>query len=116
MSEEYDLVVIGADLEDMLQLLRVKLQRRDCGKSNLGGTCLNGCIPSKTLLYYSEQLYLDRAHRKKHGLEFSDLSINFPKLMETKGGVIKGLNMVARAFEKNKVTQKVGHALPAPMK
>ena len=116
MSEEYDVIVIGAGPGGYVAAIR-------CGKlglktliiekeNNLGGTCLNvGCIPSKTLLYYSEQFYEDQNHRNKHGLEFSNMKMNHEKLMETKGGVIKGLNMgIGGLLKKNKVTHKVGLA------
>jgi dihydrolipoamide dehydrogenase len=116
MSEEYDVIVIGAGPGGYVAAIR-------CGQlglkalvieknNNLGGTCLNvGCIPSKTLLYYSEQFYQDKEHRTKYGLEFSEMKMNFEKLMRTKSGVIKGLNMgIGGLLKKNKVTHKLGHA------
>lgn len=116
MSEEYDVVVIGAGPGGYVAAIRsgqlglkTLLVEKD---NNLGGTCLNvGCIPSKTLLYYSEQLFADQNHRKKHGLEFSEIKMNFQKLMQTKGSVIQGLNMgIGSLLKKNKVAHKVGHA------
>lgn len=116
MAEEYDVIVIGAGPGGYVAAIRsgqLGLKTLLIEKENhLGGTCLNeGCIPSKTLLYYSEQLYQDKHHRNKYGLEFSDLNLNFNKLMQTKGGVVKGLNMgISSLLKKNKVTHKVGHA------
>lgn len=116
MSEEYDVIVIGAGPGGYVAAIRagqLGLKTLLIEKENhLGGTCLNvGCIPSKTLLYYSEQLFADQNHRSKHGLEFSDMKINFPKLMQTKGSVIKGLNMgIGSLLKKNKVSHKIGHA------
>lgn len=116
MSEEYDVIVIGAGPGGYVAAIRAgQLGLKTLlieKENNLGGTCLNeGCIPSKTLLYYSEQLYQDKFHRNKFGLEFSDLTLNFDKLMQTKGGVIKGLNMgIGSLLKKNKVTHKVGRA------
>lgn len=116
MSEEYDVIVIGAGPGGYVAAIRsaqLGLKTLVIEKNNnLGGTCLNvGCIPSKTLLYYSEQFFQDKEHRTKYGLEFSDMKMNFDKLMNTKGGVIKGLNMgIGGLLKKNKVVHKVGHA------
>ena len=116
MSEEYDVIVIGAGPGGYVAAIRsAKLGLKTLvieKNKNLGGTCLNvGCIPSKTLLYYSEQFYQDKEHRTKYGLEFSDMKMNFDKLMETKGGVIKGLNMgIGGLLKKNKVVHKIGCA------
>ena len=116
MSEEYDVIVIGAGPGGYVAAIRsAKLGLKTLlieKESHLGGTCLNvGCIPSKTLLYYSEQFYEDQSHRTKYGLEFSDMKMNFDKLMQTKGGVIKGLNMgIGGLLKKNKVTHKIGCA------
>lgn len=116
MSEEFDVIVIGAGPGGYVAAIRAAqlgFKTLIVEKENhLGGTCLNvGCIPSKTLLYYSEQLYQDQSHRSKFGLEFSQIAMNFPKLMQTKLGVIKGLNMgIGGLFKKNKITHKLGLA------
>ncbi len=116
MAEEFDVIVIGAGPGGYVAAIRAaKLGLKTLvieKESHLGGTCLNvGCIPSKSLLYYSEQFYEDTSHRTQAGLQFSDLKMDFPKLMQTKSGVIKGLNMgIASLLKKNKVTHKVGHA------
>lgn len=116
MSDEYDVIIIGAGPGGYVAAIRsgqLGLKTLLIEKeSNVGGTCLNvGCIPSKTLLYYSEQLYENQHHRIKYGLEFSNMQMNVDKLMQTKSGVIKGLNMgVSSLLRKNKVTHKVGRA------
>ncbi|MCH9633673.1 MAG: Dihydrolipoyl dehydrogenase [Chlamydiae bacterium] len=116
MAHECDLLVIGAGPGGYVAALRAgKLGLKTIlveKENNLGGTCLNvGCIPSKTLLYYSEQLFEDKNHRSKHGLEFQDLSLNFSTLMQTKLGVVKGLNMgIGGLLKRNKVQHFVGTA------
>lgn len=116
MSQEYDLVIIGAGPGGYVAAIRagqLGLKTLIIEKeSNLGGTCLNeGCIPSKTLLYYSEQFYEDQTHRVKKGLKFNELDLDFPTLMQTKSGVVKGLNMgIGGLLKKNKVEHKVGLA------
>lgn len=113
---ECDLLVIGAGPGGYVAALRAgKLGLKTIlveEQNNLGGTCLNvGCIPSKTLLYYSEQLFEDETHRAQKALEFEKLSINFSKLMQTKVGVIQGLNMgIKGLLKKNKVEHLVGRA------
>lgn len=116
MAHECDLLIIGAGPGGYVAALRAgKLGLKTIiveKENNLGGTCLNvGCIPSKTLLYYSEQLFEDLKHRSKYGLEFQELSFNFSKLMQTKLGVVKGLNMgIGGLLKRNKVTHLVGTA------
>lgn len=116
MTETCDLLVIGAGPGGYVAALRAgKLGLKTIiveKENNLGGTCLNvGCIPSKTLLYYSEQLFEDTNHRTKHGLEFEKLNLNFSTLMKTKLGVIKGLNMgIGGLLKRNKVTHLKGVA------
>ncbi len=116
MTNEYDLIVIGAGPGGYVAALRAsKLGLKTAiieKENNLGGTCLNvGCIPSKTLLYYSEQLFENQKHRPQKGLEFEGLKMNFPRLMKTKEGVVKGLNMgVAGLLKRGKVNHFFGLA------
>jgi dihydrolipoamide dehydrogenase len=71
----------------------------------LGGTCLNvGCIPSKALLH-SSHLYEHALHGfKDHGVVVKDVSIDFDKMMASKGKVVKGLTGgIEMLFRKNGV-------------
>lgn len=69
-----------------------------------GGTCLNvGCIPSKALLYASDQYH-------KAGHQFADLGVdvspklNLDKMMSHKDNVVKAnVDGVAFLFKKNKI-------------
>src|SRR5437868_11126410 len=71
----------------------------------LGGTCTNvGCIPSKALLDSSEH-FQNAAHSfAAHGIDLSNLSVNFEKMIGRKNEVVKantaGLNFL---MKKNKI-------------
>ncbi len=57
---------------------------------NLGGTCLNvGCIPSKALLDSTEH-YHNAAHNfKAHGINLSNLSVDFDQMLKRKDEVVQ---------------------------
>ena len=60
-------------------------------KKDLGGVCLNeGCIPTKTLLY-SAKLYDNAVGGSKYGINASDVSFDFKKMMARKDKVVKKL-------------------------
>jgi dihydrolipoamide dehydrogenase len=60
-------------------------------KKDLGGVCLNeGCIPTKTLLY-SAKLYDNAIAASKYGVNATDVSFDFSKMMERKKKVVKKL-------------------------
>jgi dihydrolipoamide dehydrogenase len=78
----------------------------------LGGTCTNvGCIPSKALLDSSEQ-YHNATHRfKEHGIEVSDIKVNFKQMYDRKSGVVKANNDgIAFLMKKNKIDTLYGTA------
>src|SRR5688572_2621563 len=105
----YDVVVIGSGPGGYVAAIRcaqLGMKTAIIEKySSLGGTCLNvGCIPSKALLDSSE-LYAQAAHRfKSHGINISDLSVDFARMIEKKGEEIKqtvdGINFL---MKKNKI-------------
>ncbi|MDA0617559.1 MAG: dihydrolipoyl dehydrogenase [Proteobacteria bacterium] len=80
-------------------------------RKTLGGTCLNvGCIPSKTLLEFSEKYHASK-HLIEDGLFSGQVSCNFPKLMEKKSSIISQLTGgIAMLFKKNKVSHIQGYA------
>jgi dihydrolipoamide dehydrogenase len=58
---------------------------------DLGGTCLNrGCIPTKALLH-SANLFHQTKNAASSGILTAKVTLDFPKVMEVKGGVVKNL-------------------------
>ena len=81
-SFQYDFAVIGAGpggyvaaiKAAQLGLKTICIDKRP----SLGGCCLNdGCIPSKTLLNSSYKFWEASKKYKRHGVQFSNLSLNF---------------------------------------
>ncbi|MBM3172089.1 MAG: dihydrolipoyl dehydrogenase [Bacteroidetes bacterium] len=57
--------------------------------NTLGGTCLNvGCIPSKALLDSSEHYYNAAHSFAEHGIELSNLKVNFAQMIARKTEVV----------------------------
>ena len=114
MTESYDLIVIGAGPGGYVTAIRaaqLKMKTLLIEKeSTWGGTCLNvGCIPSKTLLHYSDQFA--SYQQKDKGISCLDSRLDLLQLMQTKKGVIQGLNQgIQSLLKKNKVQYKVGTA------
>ena len=122
MSQQYDVVVIGAGPGGYVAAIRAaqlgfktvcieKWIGKD-GKPSLGGTCLNvGCIPSKALI---------TAAKKYHGLQkyasmgielSSEASINMGKLQEWKAGIVKNLTKgISSLLSGNKADKLLGEA------
>ena len=80
-------------------------------KRDLGGVCLNeGCIPTKTLLY-SAKMYDQAKHGDKYGINASDVSFDFGKMMTRKDKVVKKLVLgVGAKMKAHKVTVVKGEA------
>lgn len=71
----------------------------------LGGTCLNvGCIPSKALLDSSEHYHNAETTFKTHGINLSNLKVDFKQMIERKREVVKQTcDGVAFLMKKNKI-------------
>ena len=110
----YDLVVIGtgpggyvcAIRAAQLGLKTAVVEKRP----TFGGTCLNvGCIPSKALLYATEQF-----EHAAHGFAPLGIKIRAPELDWTAMGkhrddtVAANVNGVAYLFKKNKIDSVIG--------
>jgi dihydrolipoamide dehydrogenase len=85
MSEEYDLIVIGAGMAGINAAARAL----DAGhrvavieRGRIGGTCpTRGCIPSKALIRSAEVAHeLRRAHEL--GVRVGEVVVDFPAVME----------------------------------
>jgi dihydrolipoamide dehydrogenase len=116
MSEQYDVVIIGAGPGGYVAAIRaaqlglktacIEKWHDEKGTVVLGGTCLNvGCIPSKALLD-SSQKYLDtNAELKVHGISTSDVTIDIPAMLKRKDKIVKQLTGgVAGLLKANGVT------------
>jgi len=105
MATKYDVVVIGSGPGGYVAAIRAAqlgLKTACIEKMpSLGGTCLNiGCIPSKTLLQATEDYQHLLKHGKTEGIEYSNLSYNFPQMMKRKSEVVKNLtDGVAKLFK-----------------
>ena len=80
-------------------------------KKELGGVCLNeGCIPTKTLLY-SAKIYDYAKHAGKYGINVSEATFDFGKIMARKEKVVKKLVVgVGAKMKAHKVTVVKGEA------
>ncbi len=114
--DAYDVAVIGAGPGGYVcafraaQLgLKVALIEK---RPTLGGTCLNvGCIPSKALLYSTEQFVFARDHAADHGIKLSGVAPDFAALLKRKDAVVARLvGGVAALAKARKVTVLSGEA------
>jgi len=92
--EKYDVVVIGSGPGGYVGAIRcaqLGMKTALIEKYNtLGGTCLNvGCIPSKALLDSSEHYHQAEKDFETHGIELSNLKVNFKQMIERKRGVVE---------------------------
>lgn len=96
MSEEFDLIVIGAGPGGYVAAIKAAQLGMKTAlvekRSTLGGVCLNvGCIPSKALLHSTEMHAFVNSHAADHGIETGKVRLNLSKLMEHKQKVVDRL-------------------------
>ena len=105
----YDLAVIGSGPGGYVCAIRaaelglsVAVIEKD---ATFGGTCLNvGCIPSKALLYTSEQFDKAGHDFPAFGIEVGTPKLNLPAMMAHKDSVVESnTSGVAYLFKKNKI-------------
>jgi dihydrolipoamide dehydrogenase len=113
MTEEFDLVVIGAGPGGYVAAIRaaqlgMKVACVEKEKS-LGGTCLNvGCIPSKALLDSSELFQMSQQEFESHGIKVNAM-LDLDRMMKRKVEIVKSLTMgIQGLFKKNKVSSFMG--------
>lgn len=111
--QEFDLIVIGAGPGGYTGAIRAAQlgMKVACVEKNatLGGTCLNvGCIPSKSLLHFSEKFDEAKNHFADIGINTS-VKLDLKKMMARKnksvGELCKGIEGL---FAKNKITRLKG--------
>ncbi len=116
MADSYDIAIIGAGPGGYVTAIRAAQLgfKTVCidQRPTLGGTCLNvGCIPSKALLQSTELLAHFQREGATHGLECSQLNVNFSQMMERKKQIVKSLtDGVAGLFRQHQITSLQGHA------
>lgn len=106
---KYDVTIIGSGPGGYVAAIRCSqlgLKTAIVERYNsLGGTCLNvGCIPSKALLDSSEHYHNAEKNFKAHGVEISELKLNWAQMVKRKAEVVKqntdGINFL---MKKNKI-------------
>lgn len=120
MSEQFDVVVIGAGPAGYHAAIRaaqlgLKTACIDAalgkdGKPALGGTCLRvGCIPSKALLDSSRQWWNMGHLFGEHGISTQGAAIDIPTMIGRKDKIVKQFTGgIAQLFKANKVSAFYG--------
>ena len=115
-DEPYDVAVVGggpagyaAAIGAAQAGLRTVCIERD---GALGGTCLNvGCIPSKTLLHWSERYSEASRGWAAHGIRVDGARLDLAAMMADKDGVVDRFTAgIAQLFGKNGVEHVTGRA------
>jgi dihydrolipoamide dehydrogenase len=115
MSEQYDVVVIGAGPGGYVAAIRAaQLGQKTAivDKQWLGGVCLNvGCIPSKALLRNAEIAHTLRERGKEFGFSFDNLVLDFSvaakRSRQVSDRLVKGIGFL---MKKNNITVHMGTA------
>lgn len=111
---KYDVTVIGSGPGGYVAAIRcaqLGMKTAIIEKySTLGGTCLNvGCIPSKALLDSSEHYHNAETSFKEHGINLSNLKVDFKQMIERKRQVVQQTcDGVEFLMKKNKIDVHTG--------
>jgi dihydrolipoamide dehydrogenase len=121
MSENYDVIVIGAGPAGYPAAIRAgqhklktaiidEWKNRD-GTSAYGGTCLNaGCIPSKALLESSELYHRAQVEFAMHGIGVGEVSLDLATMQKRRASIVKNMTGGIAALLKGAgVTGLQGH-------
>lgn len=106
MSEQYDVVVIGAGPGGYVAAIRAAqlgLNVACVEKQWLGGVCLNiGCIPSKALLKNAESIDLVKNRGKELGFSHENLTVDykvaFKRSRDASNRLTKGIGFLFRKY------------------
>lgn len=113
---QYDVIVIGSGPGGYVAAIRAAQLgfKTACVEKNksLGGTCLNvGCIPSKALLQSTEHYSWIRHSAAEHGIQCSNVAMDFNVLMKRKEEIVHGLtNGIESLFKKHNIARIAGQA------
>ncbi|NOZ09482.1 MAG: dihydrolipoyl dehydrogenase [Gammaproteobacteria bacterium] len=128
MTEQYDVIVIGAGPAGYVAAIRCAqlglktacvddwLSSND--KPSLGGTCLNvGCIPSKALLESSALYANARQDFAKHGIVVPSIKMDISAMMARKDKIVNELSQgIGILFKSNGITLYSGRGKLLPDK
>ena len=103
MSEQFDVVVIGAGpagypcairaAQNKLKAACIDEWKNLDGSYAFGGTCLNaGCIPSKALLESTELYHRAQSEFGAHGIKVGELGFDVSTMQKRKGEDRQGLD------------------------
>ena len=104
MSENYDLVVLGAGPGGYVAAIRAAQLGLNCAiieKEYWGGVCLNvGCIPSKSLLKNAEVAHTLQHRAREFGFSFDNLKLDYGKAFkrsrQVSGRLVKGIGFLMK--------------------
>jgi dihydrolipoamide dehydrogenase len=126
MSEQYDVVVIGAGPagypaairagQNKLKVACVDEWRNPDGTYAFGGTCLNaGCIPSKALLESSELYQRAKDEFAIHGIKIGSLTLDLGAMQKRRAAIVKTMTGgIVALFKANGVVGIQGHGQLLP--
>ena len=121
MSEQFDVVVIGAGpagypcairaAQNKLKVACIDEWKNRDGSYAYGGTCLNaGCIPSKALLESSELYHRAQTEFAAHGIKIGSLGFDVAAMQKRKAQIVKASTQgIGGLFKAAGVTGIQGH-------
>jgi dihydrolipoamide dehydrogenase len=126
MSDDYDVVVVGAGPagypaairagQNKLKVACVDEWQNTDGSYAFGGTCLNaGCIPSKALLESSELFQRAKDEFATHGIKVGEVTLDLGAMQKRRASVVKTMtNGINALFKANGVVGIQGHGKLLP--
>lgn len=108
MAINYDIAILGGGPGGYVAAIRagqLGFKTVVIDKDNLGGVCLNwGCIPTKSLLKNVEIYDNLKNHSQDFGISYSDLSIDFTKVIKRSRDISEKITKnVEMLVKKNKI-------------